>query len=128
MPLWTRGFAVVFHGGRSTVAGMSLNRMEQTVHDYIVLRPEERRHWQEKVARLAVRATDDHAAAEAVAAELAGYCRERAGVVAEFLELAGPGGPNRLLLRNLAELLLRLWAAPRPKRRPAMGADGDGPT
>ncbi len=102
---------------------MSLNRTEQTVHDHIVRRPEERRHWQEKVAQLAARAADDHAAADTVAAELVAYCRERACVVAEFRELAGPGGPNRLLLRNLAELLLRLWTVPRPKRRADIEAD-----
>ena len=96
---------------------MSLNRAEQTVHDHIARHPEERRHWQDKVARLAARAADDHAAADAIAAELAAYCRERAGVAAEFRGLAGPGGPNRLMLRSLAELLLRQWAAPRPKKQ-----------
>ncbi len=99
---------------------MSLNRTEQTVHDHIVQRPEERRHWQDKVARLSARAADDHGAADAVAAELAAYCRERAGVAAEFRELVGKGGasgPSRLMLRSLAEQLLRQWATPRPKQR-----------
>jgi hypothetical protein len=102
---------------------MSLNRMEQIVHSHIVHRPEEKRHWQDKVTRLATLAASDHAAADAVAAELAAYCRERAGVVAEFRGLAGPGGPSRLLLRNLAELLLRQWVAPRRRRPPDPAVD-----
>ena len=100
---------------------MSLNRAEQTVHDYIARHPEERRHWQEKATRLAALAPNDHAAADAVAAELEANCRERAAVASEFRELAGPSRPTRLTLRNLAELLVRLWTPPRPKPRPPGG-------
>src|SRR5476649_1121518 len=123
---FARGICDCFFRPAAQVGGMSLNRAEQTVHDHIARHPEERRHWQAKVARLAARAADDHAAAVAVAAELAAYCRERAGVAAEFRELAGPDGPNRLMLRSLAELFLRQWAAPRPKRRPPV-AEGEPP-
>ena len=35
---------------------MSLSRAEQTVHDYIARHPDEHRHWQEKVTRLAAQA------------------------------------------------------------------------
>ncbi len=101
---------------------MSLSRAEQTVHDYIARHPDEHRHWQEKVTRLAAQAADDHAAADAVAAELTAYCRERAGVATEFRGFTGPAAPNRLLLRHLAELMLRQWGTPRPKHRPPADA------
>jgi len=109
---------------------MSLNRVEQTVHDYVARLPEERRHWQEKVARLAAAAPDDHAAATAVATELAAYCRERAGVLPLFEALAGSGGPARLMLRSLAELWVRRWGPPRPPKRAQRPAapDGFGPS
>ncbi len=92
--------------------------MEQTIHDHIMQHPEERRHWQEKISRLAAAAADDHAAATAVAAELAAYCRERAGVLPAFQALTGPDGPSRLMLRSLAELFVRRWGPPRPKKPP----------
>ena len=109
---------------------MSLNRVEQTVHDYIAQQPDEQRHWQEKVARLAAAAADDHAAATAVAAELAAFCRERAAVLPLFQTLGGPGGPSHLTLRSLAELLVRRWGPPRrPKRSPDVApSDAAGPS
>jgi hypothetical protein len=97
---------------------MSLNRTEQTVHDHIMQHPEERRHWEDKVARLAAAAADHHAAATALAAELAAYCRERARVLPSFQALAGSAGPSRVMLLSLAELLVRRWGPPVPKKRP----------
>lgn len=49
-------------------------------------------------------------------AELWRYYLERAAVVPEFKEAASREGLGRTSMRNLAELLLRLWAKPRPKR------------
>jgi len=92
---------------------MSLNRAERTIADYLARQPDERRHWQDKVARLAAAAAGPHAAADAVTDALAAYCRERATVLAEF---RGLDTVPRTMLRNLAELLLRQWAPPPPKR------------
>src|SRR6187549_3874545 len=103
---------------------MSLSRAEHTVHDHITRQPDELRHWRDKVVHLAAATPDPHAAADAVADALVDYCRERAGVVAEFRAPDGPGGnPGRLKLRSLAELLVRQWVPPKP--RPPTAARGE---
>jgi hypothetical protein len=106
---------------------MSLNQVEQTVHDHIMRHPEERGHWQEKVTRLVAGAADDHAVATALAAELVAFCRERAGVLPLFQTLVGPGTPTRLTLRSLAELFVRRWGPPRGPKRPPAAIPPDGP-
>ena len=100
---------------------MSLNPMEQTVHDYITKNAEEGRHWREKIARVAARAANQPAAIDEIAAELEAYCRERAGVVPSFRDLVGPGrgSPRRLMLRSLAEILMRTWGPVWKKPTPA---------
>lgn len=94
---------------------MSLNRSEQLVFDYLEAHPEEKRYWQDKV-RAAGRGPDVHAAAVALADALWSYYEERASVAAPFQEAARREGLRRTSMRNLAELLLRLWAAPRPAK------------
>jgi len=98
---------------------MSLNRCEQRVFDYLQSHREERQFWQEKVRRSARAATDSHAVATRLEGELWRYYEERSAVAAPFREAARVEGLQRTSMRNLAELLLRLWAEPRPKPKPA---------
>lgn len=93
---------------------MSLNRTEQMLHDYLHAQPDERRHWQDVVRREAARAGDPHAAAFTLEAELWRYYLERASVAEPFRGAVRREGAARTSLRNLAELLLRLWAPPPP--------------
>lgn len=94
---------------------MSLNRNEQMVYDYLQTQLEERRHWEGVVKREAARATDPHAAAFSLEGELWRYYVERAGVTEPFRGTARREGLARTSMRNLAELLLRLWAPPPAK-------------
>lgn len=98
---------------------MSLNRSEQLVCDYVEDNPEERRFWVDKVTALYARERDEHRAAKDIAEELWRYFEERAGVVTSFREVASQAGLGPTSMRNLAEYWLRLWVAPRPKKRSA---------
>ena len=111
------GFAVVIGRRPRTVAGMSLNRCEQRLFDYLQSHVDERQHWQQKVQTLAKIAGDDHAAAARIASELWRYYEERSAVAAPFKEAAVHEGLQRISMRNLAELLVRLWTEPRPKKK-----------
>ena len=93
---------------------MSLNRGEQLVFDYLNANPEEKSYWMDKV-RAAGRLTDAHAASSSLADALWSYYEERAGVAAPFRERVRHEGLQRTSMRNLAELLLRLWVPPKPK-------------
>lgn len=94
---------------------MSLNRCEQRVFDYLQGHVEERHFWQGKVQSACRAAPDDHAAAHRLEAELWRYYEERSAVAAVFKEAVKNEGLKRTSMRNLAELLIRLWTAPRPK-------------
>lgn len=94
---------------------MSLNRAEEAVHGYINSHPEELGYWRDKVTAWAAANGDIHVVAGTVAAALVEYCRERAAVRPEFRAL---GELNSLMLRNLAELLVRRWVAPKPRKTP----------
>jgi len=98
---------------------MSLNRSEQMIFDYLQRHVEERQYWQEKVRAEARRSPDDHVAADRLQVELWRYYVERSAVVAPFREVAQREGLPRTSMRNLAEYLIRLWTAPRPKPKPA---------
>ena len=99
---------------------MSLNRCEQRVFDYWERHRDERQFWVEKV-RGAVKITPDpHGAATQLDAELWRYYLERSGVVKEFREAVGHEGAQRTSMKNLAELLIRLWTEPRPKKKSPM--------
>jgi hypothetical protein len=60
---------------------------------------------------------DDHVAAARLEAELWRYYEERSAVAAPFKEAARMEGLQRTSMRNLAELLIRLWTEPRPKKK-----------
>lgn len=94
---------------------MSLNRNEQMIQDHLRARPDELRHWQEVVRREAKRAGDPHAAATVLERELWRYFEERATMAEPFRDLARREGLARTSMRNLAELLIRLWAPPPEK-------------
>ena len=95
---------------------MSLNRTEQQLLDYVQRNPEERHYWQQKVRAAAAANADVHDASLLLDAELRRYLEERAQVIAEFREYQERAN-RRLSLRNLAEYWLRLWVAPKPKKR-----------
>jgi hypothetical protein len=97
---------------------MSLNRCEQRVFDYLQSHREEGQFWREKVRGVAKTAGDDHAAAARLDGELWRYYVERSAVAAPFREAARVEGLQRTSMKNLAELLLRLWVEPRAKKKP----------
>lgn len=96
---------------------MSLNRFEQRVFDYWTSHREERQFWQEKVRGIVKTQNDDHAAATRLDRELWRYYEERSGVVPVFKEAARHEGLQRTSMKNLAELVIRLWVEPRPKKK-----------
>lgn len=96
---------------------VSLNRCEQRLFDYVHAHKEERIYWQEKVSSALKAADNEHVAADRIEVELWRYYVERSQVVATFREAVRQEGLNRTSMRNLAELLLRLWTEPRPKPR-----------
>ena len=97
---------------------MSLNRLEQSLHEYVVRHPEERQYIQHKVRTLVAGAAEPSAAAAAIDAELWRYYEERSVVVPAFKEHSRAYGLRHTSMRNLAELLIRLWTEPRPKKPP----------
>lgn len=95
---------------------MSLNRNEQRVFDYLQAQAEERHYWQDKVQSFAAAQPDEHAAAARLESALWAYYLERAGVVPALRDAAAREGLQRTSMRNLAELILRLWGPPRARR------------
>jgi hypothetical protein len=100
------------HGG-----GMSLNRFEQRIFDYWQGHRDERQFWQEKVRALVKTLGDDHAAATRLDGEFWRYYVERSGVVPAFKDAARHDGLQRTSMKNLAELVIRIWVEPRPKKK-----------
>jgi hypothetical protein len=98
---------------------MSLNRCEQRVFDYVQGHPEERHFWISKVQTVWRQTGDDHVAAAQLDAELWRYYEERSAVASPFKEAVRLEGLRRTSMKNLAELLLRLWMEPRPKKKTA---------
>ncbi|MFT3867758.1 MAG: hypothetical protein QM715_04580 [Nibricoccus sp.] len=98
---------------------MSLNRSEQQIFDYIETNRDERHFWEYKVRDFASKFVDLSQAASAIEAELWRYYVERAGVVPALKSMVEREGLRRISMRNLSEHFLRLWVAPRPKKRPA---------
>jgi hypothetical protein len=91
---------------------MSLNRHEQRVFDYFQTQPDELRHWHEVVRREVARATEVHALISGIELQLWRYYEERAQVAEPFRSIARREGIARTSMRNLAELLIRLWSEP----------------
>ncbi len=98
---------------------MSLNRSEQLLFDYLEKHREERQYWQAKVQKTFAAAADQHEAAGQLATELWRYYEERSAVAAPFREIAQREGLRRISMKSLAELLIRLWTEPKPKKKPA---------
>ena len=96
---------------------MSLNRSEQMLCDYVESHPEEKQFWVEKVTARAKEERDPHVAAAQLAEELWLYFEERSRVAAPFVTVAQREGLRRTSMKNLAEYWLRLWVAPKPRRR-----------
>lgn len=96
---------------------MSLNRSEQRIFDYVLSHPEERQYWISKVQSVCHSAHDDHAAVLQLEPALWHYLVERSAVATPFKEAARSEGLKRTSLKNLAELLIRLWVEPRPKKK-----------
>ena len=96
---------------------MSLNRCEQRVFDYLQRQPDERRFWQEKFRSVVKAMGDEHVAVAKIEPELWRYFEERSAVAAPFKEAARLEGLRRTSMKNLAELLLRLWVEPSPKKK-----------
>jgi hypothetical protein len=96
---------------------MSLNRCEQRVFDYLQRHPDERHYWEGKFQRLAKASLDERVALEQVEGELWRYYVERSSVASPFKEAAAAEGLARTSMKNLAELLLRLWTEPRPRKK-----------
>jgi len=100
---------------------MSLNRCEQRIFEYLQSHREERHFWQEKVRTASRAAGDVHVAAARLEGELWRYYEERSAVATPFKEAVRVEGLRRTSMKNLAELMLRLWTEPRPQPRPAAG-------
>jgi hypothetical protein len=97
---------------------MSLNRCEQRIFDYWERHRDERQFWQEKVRAAAKLTPDPHGAVTQLEPELWRYYLERSNVVPVFREAAKHEGLQRTSMKNLAELALRLWTEPKPKKKP----------
>lgn len=111
-----RWFYDCFRRGGPQLGGMSLNRNEQMVCDYVEKHPEERQFWQGKVRFFA--AESGEGAAAVLALELWHYFVERSRVVEPFRSQVQREGLQRTSMRNLADYWLRLWGPPKPKRPP----------
>lgn len=97
---------------------MSLNPAEQRIFDYLQTRPDEGRFWREKVRTIGALPDSVEAIATRLERELWRYYEERSSTASPFREAAQREGRTRVSMRNLAELLLRLWTEPRPKKKP----------
>ncbi|MEI6466042.1 MAG: hypothetical protein WCQ89_15060 [Verrucomicrobiota bacterium] len=95
---------------------MSLNRCEQRVFDYLQKHQDERQHWQAKFQRAAKASLDERFAVDELEPELWRYYQERSEVVPLFKEAVQHEGLRRTSMKSLAELLLRTWVEPKPKR------------
>jgi len=95
---------------------MSLNRCEQTIFDYMRGHPDERQYLHDKVRGFVAGSADVSTAVARIDSELWRYYEERSAVVPAFAEAQGPAGRRRISMKNLAELLVRLWTEPRPRK------------
>ena len=95
---------------------MSLNRSEQRVFDYLQSQVDERHFWTGKVQKTSRDfGNDSGGAVRVLESDLWAYYVERSAVVRPFHEAALVEGLQRTSMKNLAELLLRLWVEPKPK-------------
>jgi hypothetical protein len=115
------GFTVVFDNHPKHVCAMSLNRSEQMLYDYVQGQGEERQYWQDKVRRIVAESPEIPAAVARIDSELWRYFEERSSVVPVFVADARAFGMKRTSMKNLSELLVRLWTE--PKRRSPLSAN-----
>jgi hypothetical protein len=94
---------------------VSLNRCEQTLFDYVRRHSEERQYLEGKVRAMVSGSPDASTAVARIDSELWRYYEERSAVIPAFNEVLGAAGPRRTSMKNLAELLVRLWTEPKPK-------------
>ncbi|MGH7945218.1 MAG: hypothetical protein ACREH8_14870 [Opitutaceae bacterium] len=87
--------------------------------DYLQTHRDERHYWQGKFQRLAKAAADERIAIEQLEPELWRYYEERSAVASPFKEAAAIEGLHRTSMKNLAELLMRLWIEPLPRKKSA---------
>jgi hypothetical protein len=111
-------FPVVSAAIGATVAAMSLNRSEQLLFDHLQAHKEERQHWQGKLQAESGKISDPHARAARLDAELRRYAAERATLRPGEFQLSPGQSLGKVSMRNLAELLLRLWGPSVAPRRP----------
>jgi len=104
---------------------VSLNRCEQTVYDYVKGHTEERQFWEHKVRALLADSVDTPAGVARIDAELWRYYVERSAVVPAFGGAERASGLRRTSMKNLAELLVRLWAEPKPGKPPQAASGGE---
>lgn len=103
------------------MARVSLNRCEQRLFDYLQTHKDERQFWEAKVRIFRRESLDEHATAVRLDAELWRYYVERSEVTEPFKSAVQHEGLRRISMRNLAELLVRLWIAPAAKKKPPPG-------
>jgi hypothetical protein len=95
---------------------MSLNRSEQRVYDYLQSQVDERHFWMTKVQKTLCDLRDrPERAVQVLENDLWTYYLERSEVAAPFREAKRIEGVQRTSMKNLAELLVRLWVDPKPK-------------
>jgi hypothetical protein len=99
--------------------GVSLNRSEQQLFEYIEANRDERQFWENKVRGLDGKSSDRATAARLIESELWRYFAERSTVVPTFKEVAAREGLRRISMLNLAEHLMRKWLPPRVVKRPS---------
>jgi hypothetical protein len=109
-------FCGCFRKESTHVGRVSLNRSEQRIFDYLQSQVDERHFWVGKVQKtLRDLGGDTDAAVRRLENDLWSYYLERSAVAHPFREAAKTEGLHRTSMKNLAELLLRLWVEPKPK-------------
>lgn len=116
MPWFLLVFEVVNRSAECMLPGVSLNRSEQQIFNYIEANREERQYWQNKVRGYRTTALLEGDIVVTVERELWRYFVERSAVVSSLKPHAGTE-VQRVSMKNLAEYILRLWAPPIPKRK-----------
>jgi hypothetical protein len=97
--------------------GVSLNRREQQLFEYIGANRDERQFWENKVRVFDAKSPDRAEVARLIESELWRYFLERSAVVPIFKEAAEREGLRRMSMLNLAEHLMRIWLPPRVAKR-----------
>ena len=95
---------------------MSLNRSEQMLYDYVQANKDERQHLQHKVQAIVAGSAEIPGAVARIDSELWRYYMERSSVTPAFVAAARVYGLKRTSMKNLAELLVRMWTESKPKK------------